>query len=951
MKKKLLIVLGVVLVLLVVGWFFIGSGAFVKSFVLPRVSAAVGAEVKAGDVAFSPFSKIELRQLSVTPPGAEPLLTADLVRVRYQLFAILGGRLAVDEILVESPKVSVTQNADGTTSLDPLLKKSAAAPAQPAPAGPAPQVELASLRVNNGTVNFRSLAKDGSETRAAVTGLQLSADNIRNGSAGKFANAAQFRLTQGPAGGAASNAFAATLNGSFDFTLTPDLLPATLGGGQKLAFTEATGGFAPFAGVALDATANLTPTELKSAAVQFAKGGAALGGLTAAGPLDMAKQEGRLQVELKGLDRNILNLAGAAFGLDFQNTALASVNTVEIAAGGQKLAVKGQLTGTQVSVRQDALTVPPVDVKADYDLSVDHAAGAATIRTLNLAGTQGGREVLRGVLSQPMQINYGQAGPAPDASFTLAVTDLRLADWAALLGTSLAGSLNATGDVGVRNGGGDLVLKADATLAGVSGDLGGQPLRNVGGRLTADATLAAFADDTKRGLTAKAKLADTRGETGTVRLDGVTAALDLDLGLPANRFQFRRALLQLEPTARAKNELSLTGDVDMARPDAISGALKLTAESLDLTRYYDLLQGNTKPVEKTPESTSAPGPQTEPEAMKLPFGTFTVDANVGKLFLREIAATDVAARVAINGSRVDIEPAKLVLNGAPVSATAKLNLGVPGYEYDLKLNADGVPVAPIANSFVPLLTGRIAGAVQAGADIRGAGVTGTSLRKSLAGQMNFSVTNANLSLTAPNAQKGPLTVLLDLLRAGLRIPEITTQPIMQITADAKMGGGKVEVTRAYAGSAALEVETRGDVTIADDLMQSPVQLPVELRLSRNLSDRARLTPANTATNAAFVPLPPIASLGGTLGQMQPNVDKVQLGLLAARGIAGFVGGGAGGAVDAASELVRDPGRAVGNALQGLLGGQRGGTNAAGTNAAPADPLGGALKGLFGPRKK
>ncbi|MFN0067243.1 MAG: AsmA family protein [Limisphaerales bacterium] len=951
MKKKILLALGVVLVLLVAGWFVITSGAFVKSFVLPRVGAALGAEVKAGDVAFSPFSKLELRQLTVTPPGAEPLLTADLVRVRYQLFAILGGRLAVDEILVESPKVSVTQNADGTTSLDALLKKSAPSSAAPAKPGPAPQVELASLRVNNGAMNFRSLAKDGSETRAAVTGLQLSADNIRNGAAGKLANAAQFRVTQGPAGGAPTNAFAATLNGSFDFTLTPDLLPATLGGGQKLAFTEATGGFAPFTGVALDASANLTPTELKSAAVQFTKGGAALGGLTAAGPLDMAKQEGRLQVELKGVDRNILNLAGAAFGLDFQNTALASVNTVEIAAGGQRFAVKGQLTGTQVSVRQDALTVPPVDVKADYDLTVDHAAGAATIRTLNLAGTQGGREVVRGALSQPMQINYGAAASAPDASFNLAVTDLRLADWAALLGTSLAGTLNATADLGVRGGGRDFGVKADATLAGVTGTLGEQPLRNVGGRLTADATVAAFADDTKRGLTAKAKLADTRGEAGAVRIDGVTAALDLDLGLPANRYQFRRALLQLEPTARAKNELSLTGEVDLTKPDAIAGALKLTAESLDLTRYYDLLQGNTQPVEQAP-ATPPPGPQTEPEAMKLPFGTFTVDASVGKLFLREIAATEVAARLAINGSRVDIEPVKLAINGAPVTAAVKLNLGVPGYEYDLKLNANGVPVGPIANSFVPALTGRIAGAIHAGADIRGAGVTGASLRKSLAGQMNLAVTNANLSLTTPNAQRSPLTVLFELLRAGLRIPEITSQPIMQITADAKLGGGKVEMTRAFAGSSALEVETRGDVTIADDLMQSPVNLPVELRLSRNLSDRARITPANTATNMAFVPLPPIASLGGTLGQLQPNVDRVQLGLLAARGIAGFVGGDAGGVVDAANELVRDPGRAVGNVLQGLLGGQRGATNAAGTNAAPAaDPLGSAIKGIFGPKKK
>ncbi|HMO66898.1 MAG TPA: hypothetical protein PKE47_17050, partial [Verrucomicrobiota bacterium] len=536
--------------------------------------AALGAEVKAGEVAFSPLSKLELRRLEVTPRGAETLLTADLVRVRYQLFAILGGRLAVDEILVESPTVNYTQRADGSSNLDPILKQAAAGPAQPAKPGPAPQVALKSLRVNNGTVNTRLTEAAGTETRATVTALQASAENIQNGAAGKFANSAQLRVTQG-----AAHSLAATVSGHFDFTLTPDLLPAVLAGSQKLAFTAAAGDFAPFADVALEARADLTPAELKAAAVQFTKAGVALGGLTASGPLDMEKLEGRLRVDLAGVDRNILNLAGAPFGLDFQNTALASTNTVEIAAGGQRFAVKGQLTGRQVSVRQGDLTMPPVDVQADYDLGVDQAAGTALIRTLNLAGTQAGRQVLRGTLSQPMEINYGHEAPAPDASFNLAVTDLRLADWAALLGTSLAGTLNATGELGVRNGGRDLAVKADATLAGVSGTFADHPLSNVGARFAAEGTLAAFADDARRGLTGKARLTDARGQTGPVRVDGITAALDLDLGLPADRVQFRRALLQLLPTARAKNELRLTGDVDLAKPGAISGALQLTAES------------------------------------------------------------------------------------------------------------------------------------------------------------------------------------------------------------------------------------------------------------------------------------------------------------------------------------------------------------------------------------
>jgi hypothetical protein len=953
MKKKLLIVLGLVVVLLVAAWFVVTSPGFVKSAVLPRVGAALGSDLKVEGLAFSPFSRLELRRLEVTPRGAETLLTADLVRVRYRLGAILGGRLALDEVLVEAPKVTVIRRPDGTSNLDPVLQAAAGDPAaKPAPrSGAAPQIALAMLRLNNGALTCRATDRAGVETRVEVTALNLSADNLANGASGKLANGAVLSFAQGPAGGAPTNTFGAQLKGAFDLALTADLLPASLSGSQRLELLRGAGAFAGFAGFVADLGADLTPTELKSAGVQFTKGGAALGGLSARGPLDLAKKEGRVQFELQGVDRNVLNLAGAALGLDFAGTQLAGQGALTLADAGRKLAATGRFTGTQVGVKQGALATPPVDMRADFDLAVDQAAQAATVNALNLAATQGGREFLTGTLSRPMQISYGGAAGAPDADFKLAVKELRLADWAALLGSQLGGTLNAAADLGVQNGGRDLALKADATLAGVSGRLGAQPLSNLGARLTADAKLAAFADPAQRALVAQAKVADTRGETGLVRLDGLTAAADLDLGLPAGKYIFRRAALQLDPTPRAQNALNLTGEVELTRPGAIGGALRLAAESLDLTRHYDLLKGDTKPAEQAP-ATPPPGPQTEPPAMTLPFGTFTVDAAIGRLFLRELAASNVVAKVVIAGSRVTAAPATLTLNGAPVAAAARLNLGVPGYEYDVQLKADGVPVAPLANSFVPLLTGRIAGQVMAHAEVKGAGLTGASLKQSLAGQLGFAVTNANLSLTDPNAKRGPLTVLLDLLRAGLRIPEITTQPIMQIMADAKLGGGKIDLTRAYAGSAALEVETRGGVTIADDLMQSPVSLPVELRLGRNLADRAMLTPANTPTNVAFVPLPPLASVGGTLGQIQPNVDRAQVGLLAARGIAGLAGGSAGGLVEAAGELVNDPGRAVGNVLGGLLGGgQRGATNAAATNAAPADPLGGALRGLFGPKKK
>ena len=103
--------------------------------------------------------------------------------------------------------------------------------------------------------------------------------------------------------------------------------------------------------------------------------------------------------------------------------------------------------------------------------------------------------------------------------------------------------------------------------------------------------------------------------------------------------------------------------------------------------------------------------------------------------------------------------------------------------------------------------------------------------------------------------------------------------------------------------------------------------PINFSLSRYLASQARLLPANTPTNIAFVKLPTFVKLGGTLGNPSPKTDKmVIIGLLA----------------QSASSLTSGD---TGKLLQGvssLLGGQKpvatSGTNAPTTNAAPANLL-------------
>src|SRR6185295_8609069 len=107
-------------VLLVVLYFVGTSSGFVKGVILPKVGAAMNAELTASNAKVSPFSHVVFQDLTLKPNGAETLLTAKSVEARYSLMSIMRGKIAVDQVLLDSPSITLVQNADGTSNLDPL---------------------------------------------------------------------------------------------------------------------------------------------------------------------------------------------------------------------------------------------------------------------------------------------------------------------------------------------------------------------------------------------------------------------------------------------------------------------------------------------------------------------------------------------------------------------------------------------------------------------------------------------------------------------------------------------------------------------------------------------------------------------------------------------------------------------------------------------------------------
>ena len=1013
--RKLAIVAGVLVVLLVVVYFVATSAFFLKSVILPKVGKSMNATVTVADASISPFSQVILRDLKVTTTA--PLVEAREVRLRYALMDIIKGNINVHELTLDSPVVTIVKDAEGKSNLDPILNQPKKAD-EPKSSSEPTKLDVKNVALKNATVRMTENVKGGGANVTELTGVNITVDQLKNGGSSKLTIASDLKMDQ-----AGTNHLGAKVAGNFDFALTPALAPQSIKGSTRIDINRAEGTFKDAAGMVAILEADASPTDLKNVGLRFEKGGQQLGQLRVHGPFDLAKSEGSLAVELLNLDRNVLNLAG----MDFAQSKINSTNKVDITKAGKVVAVNGRVTGNQLGIVREQQPTPPVDLDFAYKLAADLDGKKATVDQLSLSARHKNSEFLQGGIDQPLTVNWGgAASQVPDSTLRLVVTNLNLADWKAMMGTNPpAGIVNANVRLVAQNQGKklglDLATKIDQLTIS-------NTLENARIELTAKGAV----DDMKRvnisdyqlavwtnnvaltKLNGNARYDLEKGELGahlaasggTVDIDGamnsekksgkvnfkiqdinqtllapfvakslgekklasisingsgaasygpegndvkadlnitnlvvldpknpgtnrLAVGLNVDASQRGDQMELRDLALKLTPTARAENRLHIQGKVDLSTNKPSPATLTIKSPGLDLTPYYDMFAGgkSTNVAAVPPVSTNAPA---EPEPMNLPLKQATASIDIQKLFLREIAISNWVTTATISNNNIHISPLNLAINGAPVKGDVSVNVGVPGYAYNLALNLDRVPVEPLANTFVPQDAGKYKGLLVADANIKGVGTLGASLQKNLQGHANFSVTNLDLAIVGPKIKR--ILVPISLV---LRVPELLQTPINWVDARTKMGDGKITVEKMGVESEAFYANVTGDIAINKVLTNSTLQLPVELSLRRSLAEKSMLLSRDTPTNARFAALPKFVTVKGTLGEPDPDINKLALGGVLLRAGAGLTGNAIGGNAGAALDLIT---------------GQRSGTNAAGTNASAGAKLIQGLGGLLGGNK-
>ena len=390
----------------------------------------------------------------------------------------------------------------------------------------------------------------------------------------------------------------------------------------------------------------------------------------------------------------------------------------------------------------------------------------------------------------------------------------------------------------------------------------------------------------------------------------LAARLQIDTTLQKQSADIRQLQISLTPTSRATNQIQLQGEVDFSQPGAIHGNLSLSSESLDLTRYYDLFTGQAKASGQTVTGTPSATPASvaanpEPQPVILPLQNFTLAADIGQLYLHEVAVTSFQTTVKVDGGHVQVTPFKLMLNDAPVSGSVDLDLSVPGYKYKLALSAVQVPLAPLVDSFAPDRQGQLGGTLTTHAQIAGAGIAGADLKQNLAGQFDVGATNLNLSVvnvrspilktlidvvaTVPQLLSNPQNAILSLLNHvtgqgnDSLMNQLQQSPIETIVVQGRAGNGRIDLQLGDVQSAAFEADATGTIALAPAVTNSTINIPVTILLSRSIANQLNLAAVSTTTGD-YVPLPQFLTMTRTLGDPKADISKLALAGIAVQSV-------------------------------------------------------------------
>ncbi len=582
-RRKWLLAAGAFLLLLIIGWFVLTSGPVVKALVVPRVAAALHVDLAVEELSLSPFSGIDLKNVKLSPVGGQPLAEIAGVKVRYQLFKLIRGEIAIDEVLVDKPQFTIRQRADGGNDWSEWLAKLSGTPAKsPEAAKPSTplQLQIGKVAIHGGAVRYEIAKADGARDLVAINALELGVDQVRNGATSEIKLSAVFQVEANDASGKAVEALKASAEWTGKLALGSDVSLEKVDSRLNVNITSATGRFAQANGLGALLSARGSIKQLDELTLSFLRGPTETGRVEVKGGYDAVAGKGTFDLNVSKLPPVVLELAAMKSGLDFELADFSATNRIAIRQGGKLIGAAGQWKVGGLTAKNQAGSTPTLDVSLTFDTEIEAASSRALIKTLGFTTRQNGQPLADLHAAKPFRFSWsGQPGSEAGSTIALNIAQLRLRDWRPFIGElPLDGVVAAQVGIESKELGQRLAFNASASLEQGQLTLGTNRVEQLSAGLKLTGDLVSFRDlqlsQLDVGVSRAGKSIAQVGATGRVALSNLTATVQTTIkGELAPLAGLRGGL----PVKLTSGDLSLVSSVDYsAAGTSLKGALAIT---------------------------------------------------------------------------------------------------------------------------------------------------------------------------------------------------------------------------------------------------------------------------------------------------------------------------------------------------------------------------------------
>jgi len=332
------------------------------------------------------------------------------------------------------------------------------------------------------------------------------------------------------------------------------------------------------------------------------------------------------------------------------------------------------------------------------------------------------------------------------------------------------------------------------------------------------------------------------------------------------------------PGNSGTNAINIKGYLENLKSNSLCGNISIQGDEIDIGPLMDSYSLLAK-SDVTKQQSSKPVSETESESKtNVKIGKLDASVNIRSLMYHDLKLSNIVMNCNLGTNTVKIQPLALSIDNRPISLTVTGRTDIPGGLYAMTLSASNINITPVVNDFLPGYSNQVLGVLSANGEIKGISTSGAILRSNLVGDLELSLTNAEIRLVSSK-----FNWIITPIAMVLGLNDLLESPVTSLYVKSSAGNGVINLDQLDVMSPRFLSRNNGKIILNDILTNSTIDIPITLEIERSLVQKLGLQANNTNR---YVLLPQFAKITGTIGSYKTKVDEFALSKLILKSVTG-----------------------------------------------------------------